>query len=315
MRDISINNKASIYCRTATWLLTFCLASGFSGGALLLSSGPAFADGDPGARKRASRRVTPTKRRGQKESISYWDADFTVALKSDYIFRGWSQNDQRITPQLEFAMNFTNGAHFTFAASVLEEQYFDAEGEIEYEMGYTHNVNKEIDLDYGLRYFYYPGSDLDSGYAEVYFTLMHQAKPDHGVNVGLIYANDYHVQTDEYWRAWAGYRYEWKGLDVWVNLGWNYFDDPNGYLKFAYGADEFIAYNQAIAAGTTPLVGSSLLISQDTDDSYADVSIGVSHQFNDFLTLALEFTDTDLSSRACSERCSDHTVVSLYWQF
>ena len=317
MGDILMKHKVSPRGRLTVWLLGLCLAGAFNGGAVLISA-PAFADGDPGARKRASRRVTPSKRRGQKSAQSYWDADFTIALKSDYIFRGFSQNDDRITPQLEFVMNFVNGAHFSIWTSAVEDDYFDAAAEVEYNIGYTHATSDQIDLDYGLRYYYYPGSSIDSGYSEVYFTVMHQLHPDHAAHFGVMYANEYYDHTDELWRTWAEYRYNWKGLNVWANIGWNFFDDQeNGYLKYVYGSDSIDAYNEALAnlGANQSLTGRSLLISQDTDDSYVDFSVGVSHKFNDFLTLAFELTDTDLASSACADRCGEHAIVSLYWQF
>lgn len=318
MRDVPMKNKASSSCRVAVWFLGLCLVTSFSGGALL-STTPAFADSDPGARKRASRRVTPTKRRGTKRVESYWDADFIVGLSSDYIFRGFSQNDDRITPQLEFALNFRNGAHFSILASALEEDYFDAQAEVKYTIGYVHDVSNEIDIDYGVVYYYYPESDFENGYSEIYVNLIHQMHPNHSVDFGLRYVNEYFNETGEFYYASARYSYEWKGLLVWAGVGWNYFDDPAGYLRYTYGSDDHNGYLAELAAraagGTDPLTARSVLIDQDTGDHYNDFSVGVGRQFNEFLRLSLELTNTDAPSESCSSRCGENAVLSVFWQF
>ncbi len=191
----------------------------------------------------------------------------SLALTSDYIFRGISQNDQ--DPALQGGIEYAadNGLYIgswgsniswlsdmsTPAAPISSSLELDVYG------GYRGRFTDSVGFDVGALYYWYPG-DFPSGFnsadtAELYF----------GISAGVFTAKYSYALTDLFGYAdsdGSGY------LDAAVN--WEFV--PSWTLN-AHAGKQWIENNEAF--------------------EYADWKLGVTKAFDGGFSAALAYTDTD----------------------
>ncbi|MBK1734209.1 hypothetical protein CKO15_02705 [Halorhodospira abdelmalekii] len=90
-----------------------------------------------------------------------------VALTSNYVFRGWSENDEEPSIQGGFDIAHTSGIYFgTWAAAAAAGAL-----ELDYFIGYGHDLTDTLSLDVGMYYYGYPDAEGDPDTLEFYAGL------------------------------------------------------------------------------------------------------------------------------------------------
>lgn len=153
------------------------------------------------------------------------DATFTttasVALTSDYLFRGVSQTSKNAAVQGSMAFNHASGAYLSFWASSIASA---AGGqELDSLLGYSGKAG-DLGYDVGVMRYNYPGANaasngFDPDYNEVYASIS-----GWGAKAGFNYSPDYYQESDSYIYLYAGYGYEIGGVTLSGALGLNRFD-------------------------------------------------------------------------------------------
>ena len=113
-----------------------------------------------------------------------------VALTSDYVFRGISQNDEDMAIQGGFDVAHSSGFYAgIWASNVADEfddgeKWYDASIEVDTYIGWAGDVGP-VGLDVGYLHYEYPGSDIDeTSTDEVHIGVSGDAGP---VSLGLTY--------------------------------------------------------------------------------------------------------------------------------
>ncbi|MDR7135665.1 uncharacterized protein (TIGR02001 family) [Lysobacter niastensis] len=211
----------------------------------------------------------------------------SVALTSDYIFRGVSQTNQEPALQagLEYAADSgfyvgTWGSNINWLSDLSTTQApISSSLELDAYAGYRGKFGDSVGFDVGALYYWYPG-DFPSGFnsadtAELYF----------GISAGVFSVKYSYALTDLFGYAdsdGSGY------LDAAVN--WEFV--PTWTLN-VHGGKQWIENNGAF--------------------EYTDWKLGVTKSFDGGFAVALAYTDTDteraLYTNAHGNYIGDDTVV------
>ena len=214
-------------------------------------------------------------------------ASGSVALTSDYIFRGVSQTNQEPALQagLEYAADSgfyvgTWGSNINWLSDLsTQEAPISSSLELDAYAGYRGKFGDSIGFDVGALYYWYPG-DYPSGFnsadtAELYF----------GISAGVVSAKYSYALTDLFGYADS---------------------DGSGYLDAAVNW-EFVP------TWTLNVHGGKQWIENNEDFEYTDWKLGVTKSFDGGFAVALAYTDTDteqaLYTKAHGNYIGDDTVV------
>lgn len=150
----------------------------------------------------------------------------TLAVASDYSFRGISQT--RKDPAIQGSLEYAQSGFFAgiWASNVDFESDPGADVEIDLDVGYTHEFNKDTSLTGKVVYYWYPGADTeDADYFELIAALDHNFGKFSG-NIQVAYTPDYFGSTDNgVWLA-GGVEVpinDW--LTISANAGQQWYDD------------------------------------------------------------------------------------------
>lgn len=120
----------------------------------------------------------------------------SVALTTDYVFRGVSQTDQDPTIQGSFDYNHPIGLYLGVWGSGVDEGVSEGNVEFDYYAGFTREIFKDFSYDLSLIYYHYPsgGSNPEPDYIEGHLGLSYgfanlPTKPTFGV--GYNYSPDF----------------------------------------------------------------------------------------------------------------------------
>lgn len=211
----------------------------------------------------------------------------SVALTSDYIFRGVSQTNQEPALQagLEYAADSgfyvgTWGSNINWLSDLSTTQApISSSLELDGYAGYRGKFGDSVGFDVGALYYWYPG-DYPSGFnsadtAELYF----------GISAGVFSAKYSYALTDLFGYADS---------------------DGSGYLDVAVNW-EFVP------TWTLNLHGGKQWIENNEDFEYTDWKLGVTRSFDGGFAVALAYTDTDteraLYTNVHGNYIGDDTVV------
>lgn len=214
-------------------------------------------------------------------------ASGSVALTSDYIFRGVSQTNQEPALQagLEYAADSgfyvgTWGSNINWLSDLsTPEAPISSSLELDAYAGYRGKFGDSIGFDVGALYYWYPG-DYPSGFnsadtAELYF----------GISAGVFSAKYSYALTDLFGYADS---------------------DGSGYLDAAVNW-EFVP------TWTLNVHGGKQWIESNADFEYTDWKLGVTKSFDGGFAVALAYTDTDteqaLYTNTHGNYIGDATVV------
>ena len=211
----------------------------------------------------------------------------SVALTSDYIFRGVSQTNQEPALQagLEYAADSgfyvgTWGSNINWLSDLSTTQApISSSLELDGYAGYRGKFGDSGGFDVGALYYWYPG-DYPSGFnsadtTELYF----------GISAGVFSAKYSYALTDLFGYADS---------------------DGSGYLDAAVNW-EFVP------TWTLNLHGGKQWIENNEDFEYTDWKLGVTRSFDGGFAVAIAYTDTDteraLYTNAHGNYIGDDTVV------
>jgi len=199
-----------------------------------------------------------------------------VTMATDYVFRGFSQTDEKMAIQGGFDVDFGNGFYIgTWASNVdfgpNDASDSGAQAETDFYAGYALDINDNVSLDLSAIYFYYPGDASALDYQEYVASL--------GVgdfSFGLVYSPEY----------------------------------------FGDGGPDAMVYNVDYSLGISDVasmdfhVGMSDADEDDffgEDDSYIDYMVGFNYDVAG-VTLTLAWYGTDLDD---SDLADDRAVFSI----
>jgi uncharacterized protein (TIGR02001 family) len=200
---------------------------------------------------------------------------YSLALTSDYVFRGITQTDYDPALQAGLTYSWDNGLYFGGWASNVD--FADPDGpDIEFDtyLGYSTDINDEWNVDVSLVYYSYFGDR--NGYGNInYFEGIGKVTWNEMLSLTLAYAPDY--SNADYSSFYANLGGTWElGHDFSLNAGIGHsdFSDDNG--------------------------------------GYTDWNVGISHAWGP-ATLALNYYDTDIDfdADAGHHHASDEFVFSI----
>jgi uncharacterized protein (TIGR02001 family) len=150
----------------------------------------------------------------------------TLAVTSDYKFRGISQSDNDPAVQGSIEAGYKGFMAGVWASSIDFATDPGADVEIDLYAGYTHAFNDTTSLTGKVVYYWYPGADTtDADYVELIAALEHNFGK-FSANLQVAYTPDYFGGADS--ATWLG-----GGVEVpisdWLtasgNVGYQWFDD------------------------------------------------------------------------------------------
>lgn len=211
----------------------------------------------------------------------------SVALTSDYIFRGISQNNQE--PALQAGVEYADDSGFYVGGwgsnvswlsdTPVPDNDISNSVELDFYGGYRGKFNDTVGFDVGALYYWYPG-DYPSGFnspdtGEIYF----------GITAGVFSAKYSYALTDLFGYADS---------------------DGSGYLDAAVNWEFVPTWTLNAHAGKQ-------WIENNEDFEYVDWKLGVTKTFEGGFAIALAYTDTDaeeaLYTNVHDNFLGDDTVV------
>ena len=181
-------------------------------------------------------------------SASDFSLDGSVALTSDYRFRGISQSNDDPAVQGSINLRHVSGLHAGVWGSSInfDNALLDGEKasiEVDYTAGYVFTVD-DFALDVGYIYYTYPDDDTNdnSDYGEVY-----AAADWKGVEVGVNWTDDGYGKSGKATYVFAGYNHQFGILNIGATVGETFLDTAT----FDNGDDKY--FNFEISATVTVL--------------------------------------------------------------
>ena len=218
----------------------------------------------------------------------------SVALTSDYLFRGISQSAENMAVQGSFTASHDSGAYFTaWGSSISDEATLEPQSsglELDTLLGYSGKTADGVGYDLGVMRYNYPGADnkpatkTEFSYNEVYGSVSYS-----GAKVGLAYSNDYFGETGKFLYVYTDYSHElMENLTGSVHVGWNKFDN-DGKNKFLAAAGNSDAYFDYKAGLSTELKGIGFEAAYIGGDSIAEAAYGEGAQGRVVVTASKSF--------------------------
>lgn len=221
----------------------------------------------------------------QEGKASAWAVSGNAALKTDYVFRGFSQTDEEPSIQGTIAVNHESG----FAASIWGSNVDFNDGdeasiEIDTTASYTLPAGPG-NFTLGGIYYAYPGADEDLNYDYV------EGFAGYGLNVGGI--ADINAQVFYSPDFFAG-----SGDSVYALAG----------INVPVPRIENLAFNAS--------VGHQWIDDEDQfgAEDYVDWSLGASYTWEK-VSFGVTYSDTDIADGECSSLCDRRIVGSLSYAF
>ena len=177
-------------------------------------------------------------------SASDFSLDGSVALTSDYRFRGISQSNTDAALQGSINLNHVSGAHAgVWGSSIDFNDDEDATIELDYTAGYTFAVS-DVAVDVGYIYYTYPndGSNDNNDYGEVY-----AAADWKGIEAGVNWTDDGYAKSGKATYVFAGYSHQFGIVTVGAQVGETFLDTAT----FENGDDKY--FNFEVSATVTLL--------------------------------------------------------------
>jgi uncharacterized protein (TIGR02001 family) len=204
----------------------------------------------------------------------------SATLATDYVFRGFSQTDEKPAIQGSIGLNHDSGLALSVWGSNVDYNDGDeASSEIDVTGAYTLPV-QDFNITLGGIYYAYPGadSDLDYDYVEGFASVARDFGAFGNYSLQGFYSPDFFAGSGEavYALASATVPTPLEGLNAVGSVGHQWIDDND-----QFGAPD-----------------------------YADWSLGLTYTF-DKATFGVRYHDTDVSEDRCSGLCDSRIVASV----
>lgn len=203
----------------------------------------------------------------------------TATLTTDYVFRGFSQNDENPTPQVNATWAHKSGLHVDGFASLVD--IGDADVEVDAGVGYTHKLTDKLTADASIVGYFYPGASTSDklNYFEGIGTLTY--------DLGFAKVNGQVAYTPNY----AG-----TGTDDGL------FAEASIIAPLTY-----MGYTVNAVAG----------LGRQTVDGALDYNTwraGLTYDYKGFV-FGVNYYDTNIGSDQCDDLCSARAVASVAYTF
>jgi uncharacterized protein (TIGR02001 family) len=172
--------------------------------------------------------------------------DGSLAVTSDYRFRGISQSNDDVAMQGSINLNHVSGFHVGVWGSSIDFNSVgndDATLELDYTAGYRFAVS-DVAVDVGYIYYTYPndGSNDNNDYGEVY-----AAAGWKGLEAGVNWTDDGYGKSGSATYVFGGYSHEFGIVTLGAEVGETFLDKAT----FANGDDKY--FNFEVSATITVL--------------------------------------------------------------
>lgn len=163
----------------------------------------------------------------------------SVAVTSDYDYRGYSQTDGDFALQGSAAYEHESGFYASIWGSSLDwGPSSDADIEVDYVVGFTRDFGDTgVSWDVGFLYYDYPGlssADFLEIYAGLSWSLFH---------VKLSYSDDFAGVGASAWYLDGGVGYDWdNGFGVFAYAGYSFGDAFDSSEGLPFGAPDYFNY-------------------------------------------------------------------------
>jgi uncharacterized protein (TIGR02001 family) len=247
-----------------------------------------FDSGTPPAPSTATKLETP------KESSSAFDVSAGASITSDYNYRGYTLSDHRPSASVNFEATYNilfagiNGV--SVQIPMLSQFQMTNYGGIRPKFG-------ALTVETGVAYFSYPGSDIETSYAEYYITPRYALTSKLTIGANAYYAPDYS-------RTGA-----WENYD---SINAKYTFDSGLALSGELGRQSFGTTRATALAAATKL------------PDYTYWNLGFAYTYS-VLTFDLRYFATTLSKQSCnlitgtaplgqgSKDCAPAIIGTLSW--
>lgn len=221
----------------------------------------------------------------------------SVAVTTDYLFRGVSQSSNNAAIQGSMTATHASGVYGTLWGSSIASGVGGSE--IDVLLGYATPINLtptlKGTLDVGVMRYVYAGANSDNSgfepdYNELYasVTLPSLLMKDDTVKVGFAYSNDYFLESDQFIYLYGDYATPIAGTNFGLvtHLGYNKFDD-NKMLNQALG------------------------VAASNGDNYIDYKLGTTFTVQGINT-EFAYAGTDIDDKDCGGNlCDGRFVLTL----
>ncbi len=214
--------------------------------------------------------------------LSDWELSGNVALTTDYVFRGITQNNEKITPQGGLTVSHDSGLYADLWSSAVDfNDSHEANVEVDLSLGYGFEKdNWNGDIKY-VRYFY-PGANSDLNYD--YGELIAEA----GYTFELFTLGALYAYSPEFFGETGDAHYVQAKFDT---------DFPYELTGHAYIGKQFVENNASLGLPDT-----------------VDWNIGVGRSF-DSLDFDVSYTDTNLTRNECDDGCDGRVIATATFNF
>ncbi|MFZ4542249.1 MAG: TorF family putative porin [Rickettsiales bacterium] len=206
-----------------------------------------------------------------------------ASVTSDYAYRGVTQNDEHVTPQLGVELAHDSGIYASIWGSPVDFNDGDeARTEIDLSLGYRVDLNEKWSADARYTYYAYPGAaaSLDYDYSEISFAAAYDF--GHAKLGGFFgYSPNFFADSGEA-------EYIQAKLDVPL---------PYEFSLHAYLGKQYVDDNAAFGYPDT-----------------VDWNIGAGYTYNQ-IGLDLSYIDTNLKKSECADGCSSRIVGTVTYSF
>ncbi len=243
--------------------------------------------------------ITPRVEMPKKEDegkILGGDITGSMAVTSDYVFRGLSQSKEG--PAIQGGVEYQHevGAYIGMWASNVDFNDGDeAQVELDGYVGYRTAITDDLSADVGAIYYGYPGADsnLDYDYWEFY------AAAEYGIPLGMKTGAGFDVD-----KATIGASFSYSP-EFFAKSGSAYYAKATAGVPFANGItiDGHLG-KQWIEDNNTFLL-----------PDYMDWSLGIAYALPKQFEVKLQYVDTNLDEKDCADGCDAKAVATLSKSF
>lgn len=166
----------------------------------------------------------------------------SVALTSDYKFRGITQTSNNAAIQGSLTASHDSGAYATVWGSSVDGLVGGSE--MDFMLGYA-GESGDISYDVGVMRYAYPGANSGNAGAEPDYNEVYGSVAAYGAKLGVAYSDDYFAETGKFSYVYASYGTEVKGFGLAASVGYNKLYDSGQF--FAGTDDDYIDYKVAVS--------------------------------------------------------------------
>lgn len=181
----------------------------------------------------------------------------TVAVTSDYKFRGISQTKTNAAIQGSLTLSHDSGVYFTAWGSSVDLDLVGG-SEVDTLLGYAGTAG-DVSYDVGVMRYNYPGANDSNAAATPDFNEVYASVAYKGAKLGVAYSDDYYLESGKFSYIYGSYATEVAGFGVMAQVGVAQFDDAAGFTTAiapgatVAGEDSYIDYKVAVTKAVAGL--------------------------------------------------------------